>query len=574
MPSPLTRRFWSPTMTAGVLILAALILTALLAPPLLRADADTLTADAALGPSSGHWLGTDDFGRDILARALTATRLTLTMTAGAAGISVLAGITIGLAIWLSTHRVREAALRLLETAVAYPSLIFALVIAAILEPSPTSAVLAIGIAGIPSFARITANLASSISHSDYVVTARLLGVSPLRIALRHMLPNMAEPLLILSATVFALALVEISALSFIGLGVQSPDYDFGRLLNDSLDSLYTQPLTTVGPSAMIVLTGLSIMLIGDAMASHADPRGQRRRASRKPERHPTVTVPAGDTALVRVENLRIALPGGPELVKGVSFGIEPGEVVALVGESGSGKSLTAMCVAGLPSDELDVRADTLRIGDMNLLARPNKSRLAQDVGIIYQDPGSTFNPSLRLGGQLTEVLRTHLKMGRGQARRKMAEALASVEITQPQQRLRQHPHELSGGMRQRAMIAASMATKPKLLIADEPTTALDVTVQAEVLRQFRRIHRHEGTAMLFISHDLAVVEELCDTVLVMQHGLIVERLTAAQLRHRDVTHPYTQSLLAAIPTLDLAPATVGAGSAFQEGSMLQEGNTR
>ena len=131
---------------------------------------------------------------------------------------------------------------MLETAVAYPSLIFALVIAAVLEPGVSSAVIAIGIAGIPGFARITANLASSVSSSEYVVTARLLGVSPVRIAVRHMLPNMAEPLLILSATVFALSLVEISALSFIGLGVQSPEYDFGRLLNDSLGALYTQPM--------------------------------------------------------------------------------------------------------------------------------------------------------------------------------------------------------------------------------------------------------------------------------------------------------------------------------------------
>ncbi|WP_223986389.1 dipeptide/oligopeptide/nickel ABC transporter permease/ATP-binding protein [Arthrobacter sp. NicSoilB8] len=554
-----SREFWTPAMATGAALMLALILIAVIAPLTLKQAAEQLTPDAAQGPSPAHWLGTDDFGRDLLARALVATRLTLLMTAGAAAITAVSGILIGLAIWLSGRRVREAALRVLETAVAYPSLIFALVIAAVLEPGVSSAVVAIGIAGIPGFVRITANLASSVSSSDYVVTARLLGVSPVRIAVRHMLPNMAEPLLILSATVFALSLVEISALSFIGLGVQSPDYDFGRLLNDSLGALYTQPVEALGPSVMIALTGLSVMLIGDALAADADPRAKRSFFRRVVHQNRSVAVPASDRALVRVENLKIGVPGGPDLVKGISLSIDPGEVLALVGESGSGKSLTAMAIAGLPTEGLTVEADLLRVDNMNMLAEPDTSRLAKDISIVYQDPGTTFNPALRMGSQLTEVLRTHLGMGGAQARHVITQALASVNITEPARRLRQHPHELSGGMRQRAMIAASIVTSPKLIVADEPTTALDVTVQAEVLRQFRRIRREQGTAMLFISHDLGVVEALCDTILVMKSGEIVERLTSAQLAARDVHHPYTKALLAAIPVLDRGPVPENPG---------------
>ena len=554
-----SREFWTPAMATGAALMLALILIAIIAPLTLKQAAEQLTPDAAQGPSPAHWLGTDDFGRDLLARALVATRLTLLMTAGAAAITAVSGILIGLAIWLSGRRVREAALRVLETAVAYPSLIFALVIAAVLEPGVSSAVVAIGIAGTPGFARITANLASSVSSSDYVVTARLLGVSPVRIAVRHMLPNMAEPLLILSATVFALSLVEISALSFIGLGVQSPNYDFGRLLNDSLGALYTQPVEAVGPSVMIALTGLSVMLIGDALAADADPRAKRSFFRRVVHQNRSVAVPASDVALVRVENLKIGVPGGPDLVKGISLSIDPGEVLALVGESGSGKSLTAMAIAGLPTEGLTVEADLLRVDNMNMLAEPDPSRLAKDISIVYQDPGTTFNPALRLGSQLTEVLRTHLGMGGAQARHVITQALASVNITEPARRLRQHPHELSGGMRQRAMIAASIVTAPKLIVADEPTTALDVTVQAEVLRQFRRIRREQRTAMLFISHDLGVVEALCDTILVMKSGEIVERLTSAQLAARDVHHPYTKALLAAIPVLDRGPVPENPG---------------
>jgi len=554
-----SREFWTPAMATGAALMLALILIAVIAPLTLKQAAEQLTPDAAQGPSPAHWLGTDDFGRDLLARALVATRLTLLMTAGAAAITAVSGILIGLAIWLSGRRVREAALRVLETAVAYPSLIFALVIAAVLEPGVSSAVVAIGIAGTPGFARITANLASSVSSSDYVVTARLLGVSPVRIAVRHMLPNMAEPLLILSATVFALSLVEISALSFIGLGVQSPNYDFGRLLNDSLGALYTQPVEAVGPSVMIALTGLSVMLIGDALAADADPRAKRSFFRRVVHQNRSVAVPASDRALVRVENLKIGVRGGPDLVKGISLSIDPGEVLALVGESGSGKSLTAMAIAGLPTEGLTVEADLLRVDNMNMLAEPDPSRLAKDISIVYQDPGTTFNPALRMGSQLTEVLRTHLGMGGAQARHVITQALASVNITEPARRLRQHPHELSGGMRQRAMIAASIVTAPKLIVADEPTTALDVTVQAEVLRQFRRIRREQRTAMLFISHDLGVVEALCDTILVMKSGEIVERLTSAQLAARDVHHPYTKALLAAIPVLDRGPVPENPG---------------
>ncbi|WP_411721698.1 dipeptide/oligopeptide/nickel ABC transporter permease/ATP-binding protein [Mycetocola sp.] len=545
-----SRSLWTPSMVTGSVILVLLLVTAVLAPMMLSDAANKLTNNAGLPPSAEHLLGTDDFGRDNLARALVATRLTLLMTAAATAIAVSFGLFIGLAIWLSGPRVRRVALRFLETAVAYPSLIFALVIAAILQPSVSSTILAIGIAGIPSFARLTANLASSVSKSDFVITARLLGVSPARIALRHMLPNMAEPILILSTTVFALSLVEISALSFIGLGVQNPEYDYGRLLIDSLSAIYTQPIMVAGPAVMIVIAGLGIMLIGDALAARADPRAKRAIAPRTLQRNAVVEPAAGDTALVRVENLRVGTTAGLEIVKGISFTIEPGEVVAIVGESGSGKSLTAMSVGGLLAEELTMSADIARVGTMNMLGRPDPARLASEISIIYQDPGSTFNPALRMGSQLTEVLRVHAGMGRRKARQTIIDSLERVNISNPAERMRQHPYKLSGGMRQRAMIASAMVTSPTLIIADEPTTALDVTVQLEVLRQFRRIHRDNDTAMLFISHDLGVVQELCDSILVMKNGEIVERLSAAQLKSRDVKHPYTAMLLAAIPTID------------------------
>lgn len=549
-PSTSTRRFrWTPGLIIGVVLMSIMVLIAIFAPLFLTQAAEELTANPSQGPNAQHWLGTDDFGRDVLARSLVATRLTLLMTLSTTVMAVVGGVAIGTVVWLAPAKIRNAALRLIEAAVAYPSLIFALLIAAILGQGTWSAVLAISIASIPAFSRLTANMAASVSQRNYVSTARLLGVPGHKIISRHLLPNMAEPLLILTATVFATTLIDLSSLSFIGLGVQNPEYDFGRLLNEALVNIYSQPLQAVMPSIMITLTGLGAMLIGDGLAAASDPRGGRRFRTRKQASEVPASLRSAQEALVEVDNLTITAPTGKVLVKGLSLSIRAGEVVGLVGESGSGKSLTAMAIAGLLPEELALSARTLRIGDLDLLGKNSPRRMATEIGLVYQDPGTTFNPALRMGAQLTEVSRVHVKDTRAAAESKMVKALSDIRITRAESRMKQYPHQLSGGMLQRAMIATSLVTDPKLIIADEPTTALDVTVQAEVLRQFRAINRERGTAMLFISHDIGVVQALCDTVIVMNGGRILERLTGADLAKGKVRHPYTAALLAATPSM-------------------------
>jgi peptide/nickel transport system permease protein len=540
---------WTTGLIMGIAMMTLMVLIGILAPLFLSEAAEKLTANASQGPSPAHWLGTDDFGRDVLARSLVATRLTLVMTAATTVIAVVGGVLIGTFIWLAPPRIRNAVLRVIDAAVAYPSLIFALLIAAILGQGAWSAVLAIAIASIPAFARLTANMAASISQRNYVSTARLLGVPGPRIITRHLLPNMAEPLLVLTATVFATTLIELSSLSFIGLGVQNPEYDFGRLLNEALVNIYSQPLQAVMPSIMITIAGLSAMLIGDGLAAATDPRGGRKFGSVKAASEVPASLREDREALVEVDNLTVSTPHGVPLVKGVSLSIYPGEVVGLVGESGSGKSLTAMSIAGLLPEELTVTAHSLRLGELDLLKKNDPRTLATSIGLVYQDPGTTFNPALKIGAQLTEVSTVHLKQSKKTAYTRMVKALADIRITQPETRMKQHPHELSGGMLQRAMIASTLVTDPRLIIADEPTTALDVTVQADVLRQFRTINREMGTAMLFISHDIGVVQALCDKVIVMNGGKILERLTGAQLASGDVKHPYTKALLAATPSI-------------------------
>lgn len=537
-----------PILLSGLILLTLIILVAIIAPMFLDKSANALTDQTRLPPSSEYLLGTDEFGRDLLSRALVATRLTLLLTVSASAISVIVGVILGLVVWLFSPRLRRFIIGVNSVAVAFPSLVLALVIAAILGPGAWTAALAVGVSSIPAFIRLTVNMAAPILEREYVSTARLLRVSRPLVMIRHVLPNMAEPLLVLAASNFAVTLVELSGLSFIGLGVQSPEYDFGLLLSDALASIYTQPSQVVGPSAMIMLTGLAGMLIGDGLAASSNPRTRgARRATRTGMLRADAAAKreASDAPknAVEVRDLRVTTGGGVELVKGISFDVAPGEIVGLVGESGSGKSLTAMTLAGLVPEGVNATAASLVAAGNDMLSAVPSKKLAQEIALIYQDPMSTFNPALRIQTQLTEVARTHLGLSKGAARRALLERFEQLHISAPAKRLRQHPHELSGGMLQRAMIASSLIAESKLIIADEPTTALDVTVQAAVLRQFAAATRELGASVLFISHDLGVVEALCDRVMVMHRGEIVEELTAQQLAERDVTHPYTRKLL-------------------------------
>jgi ABC-type dipeptide/oligopeptide/nickel transport system ATPase component len=365
-----------------------------------------------------------------------------------------------------------------------------------------------------------------------------------------MLPNMAEPLLVLSASTFGATLTAISALSFVGLGVQSPSYDWGKLLNEALPSLLAgRPFQMAGPSVLIIMTGLAAVLFGDGLAAAANPRG--RKAPDRSEARPAApdgAVPESDQ-LADVRDLWIHADGKP-LVKGISFGIGQGEIVGIVGESGSGKTLTAMSLARLLPDGLTATAARMSVGDLDLRRPVPPTLLAEAVGLVYQDPGSTFNPALRMGTQLTEVLRVHKRLNARAARSRVLDALRTVHMTRPEHRMKQHPHELSGGMRQRAMIATALAAGPRLIIADEPTTALDVTVQAEILRELKRVNVEFGVSIMFITHDIGVVRALCDRVLVMYDGEIVEELAAQDLAVETARHPYTKALLEATPDID------------------------
>ena len=260
-------------------------------------------------------------------------------------------------------------------------------------------------------------------------------------------------------------------------------------------------------------------------------------------------------SLLAVEGLSVAFDteqGERRVVEDVSFRVGSGETVGLVGESGCGKSVTAMSIMRLlPSPPSRAFTGKIVFEGADILALPPaamRSIRGNRIGMVFQEPMTSLNPVLSIGYQIEEVLRLHRGVGRAAARNQALDMLGLVGVGAPERRLAQYPHQLSGGLRQRVMIAMALICRPQLLIADEPTTALDVTIQAQILDLLRRLKREMGMALLLITHDLGVVAEMCDQVVVMYAGRIVERAPSAEL-FKHPRHPYTAGLLAAMPRL-------------------------
>jgi len=261
------------------------------------------------------------------------------------------------------------------------------------------------------------------------------------------------------------------------------------------------------------------------------------------------------SALLEIENLHLELArrgGAFPILRGVSLQLAAGSVLGLVGESGAGKTMVGKAVLGLAPEQARISDGALRFDGRDITRLAGEQRralLGRGMALIPQDPMSALNPVLRIERQMTDVIRFHLGLDHAAAHARALELLAAVHLREPERVLRQYPHELSGGMRQRVLIAIAFACRPRLIVADEPTTALDVTVQRQILRLMKELQSTAGTALLFITHDLGVVAKICDRVAVMHAGRVVEAAAVAEVFARP-RHPYTRALFAATPRYD------------------------
>lgn len=557
----------SPSGLFAIVILSALLVIAIVAPSKWGLEASTLNIDeAAQGASWEHPAGTDELGRDVFKRVLVATRLSLELAAIAALLGAVLGIPLGALTAVLSPRSQRFTTRVIHLGLAFPAVLVALFLVTVIGPGPVGGTVAIGVALAPSFARTAQTLASAIAASEFVAAARVVGVPRRRLLFRYVLPNISETLVLQVAGAVSTALVAVSALSFLGLGVQPPDFDWGSLLASGLKLIYVAPATALVPGAAIVIAGLAFNLLGETLAKGLNPmlrvRSSRRSTTAQPPalelvagggRPRPALVAEGDPTVLSVRNLSVSFARADDTIYAVdeaSFDVRRGEIVGIVGESGSGKTMLSLAIAGLVPHPGRVTADKLEFAGRDLLKssqRELRPFLGTKMAIVFQDPMSSLNPVLKIGKQLTEAVRVHGGVGKASAQQLAVKRLGDVRIPAAARRLSQYPHEFSGGMRQRAMIAMGLMGEPELLIADEPTTALDVTVQAQILELLQEVNR-AGTAVILVSHDLGVVSQLCDRIMVMYAGRIVEEGPVDEILAAPA-HPYTRALLEVVPDL-------------------------
>ncbi len=509
------------------------------------------------GPSGDHWLGTDDLGRDVLSRMIYGSRIAVIAAAEATGLAVLIGVPIGLFIGYRGGWWDWITMRAVEAIVSIPGIMVAIVIIAILGTGLHRAMFALGILYSTAFLRLARSIVLTEREEVYVKSARVIGASPTRILIRHIFLNIAPPLIVqITLTVGAVLLAE-AGLSFIGIGVQPPQASWGTMLNTAAAYMELNAFLAVPPGLAIVATVLSVNLLGDVLR---DSIGRGIRVPATPPRRPAQVRPAtgprpqareNDALLVDGLDVMVSPKGGAEVpvVMDMSLRIAKGETLGLVGESGSGKTVTGLALMGLIGSGGRITGGRVVLDGTDLLGLSPKgleTARGNDIAMVFQDPTTSLNPAYTVGSQIAEVLRVKTGLSRRAAWDRTVELIDRVGIPRAAERARAYPHELSGGMAQRIAIARALSCRPKLLIADEPTTALDVTVQQEILDLFRDLQDEFGTAMLFVTHDLAVAADICDRIAVMYCGEIVETAPVDHL-FANPRHPYTAGLLSAMP---------------------------
>jgi peptide/nickel transport system permease protein len=529
------------------------------------------------GPSWAHPLGTDQLGRDVLKRLLVGTRPVIVGVAEAVIVGLMIGTALGLIAGYFGGRIDRVVGRCTDLMFALPGLVIVLVVLSVFPQNMLAAMTTLGVLFAPSVARVVRSAVLPVANELYVSAARVSGLSHPRIIFRHVLSRVSGVVIIQASLLAIAALLAQSGLAFLGLLTNPPAPSWGGMIDDGFNVIVQDPWLIWPPGIAIGLTVLALSQLGDLVRDASTeawlmPAGRERRkrstrtaapvvSDAQGTRSKLIVVPtpaapsvlASTQALLSVQRLSVsfASPVGRRatVVDDVSFDIRPGETVGVVGESGCGKTATALAILGLLPGTGRVEAGEIFFAGRNLTSlsdRAMHSVRGSSIAMISQEPMVSFDPTFRIGRQLAEVARRHLHLSRRDANDHVLGLLQQVHLPDPEAVARLYPHELSGGMAQRASVARALAGEPKLLIADEPTTALDVTVQAEILELLREVQRDRGMSILLVTHDWGVVADSCERVVVMYAGQIVERAELEPM-FRSPLHPYTEALLAANP---------------------------
>jgi peptide/nickel transport system permease protein len=558
----------NPSGIFSIGIIVAVVLFGIIAPllsPYNANDPDVYHIQAA--PSPIHWFGTDSAGRDIFTRLALATNFSLETAALAVVIAIAIGVVSGLIAgyfggWFDSLSNWATAILM-----ALPGLVVLLAAASVLGPSMWTSMTIFGILLSPSYFRLVYVTVRAVKNELFVDAARVSGLSDLRIISRHILGVVRTPIIIQTAIIGSIAIAIQSGLEFLGLGDTS-NPSWGSMLNDAFSRIYVNPLLLVWPSSIIALITLSLVIFANTLRDELERTGPKRMkvkkgnqksaAQRANDASASATIyhdaPERDKGeqILKVSNIAIGYPDGAgglrQVVHGVNVDINKGEVVGLIGESGSGKTQTAFSVLGLLPKGGRIVSGSILFQGNELVGSDSKTYdkiRGAKIAYIPQEPMSNLDPSFTIGTQLTEPMRQVLGLSKNAAHEKAVALLTRVGIPNPELTMKKFPHEISGGQAQRVLIAGAVSCDPDLIIADEPTTALDVTVQAEVLDLLRELQKETNTALLLVTHNFGVVADLCDYINVMQFGRIIEAGPVREI-FEHAKHEYTQSLLDSI----------------------------
>lgn len=567
----------------SLIVLTLIVLIAALANFIAPHDPlEIFTARQA--PDAEFIFGTDDKGRDVLSRMMYGARYSLVIGLGATAFALVCGSIIGALAAVSRKWVSEVIMRVLDVVMSFPGIALAATFVVVFGTNIPSLIFAIGFLYIPQIARIVrANIVSEYNQ-DYVRAVVVSGARAPWILMKHVVRNCIAPVMVFTIVLVADAIVFEASLAFISAGIPEPTPTWGNILADArggvLSGRWWQALFP-GLAIMITVLCLNILSEGmtDAMAAapkaaikpsdsnlnsdreadklvanpvlayeaQAESLAQRLAALKEIEDKRTDRFEAHTDAepILEVKNLCIKFPrhGDVSVVDNVSFKVRPHQTMGLVGESGCGKSITSLTIMGLLDPKAEVSGEIIYDGK-NLLSMTEKEKntlRGREIAMIYQDALSSLNPSMLIRAQMKQLTK------RGGTR--TAEELLELVGLDPKRTLDSYPHELSGGQRQRVLIAMALTRDPKVIIADEPTTALDVTVQKQVVDLLNKLQAELGFAMVFVSHDLALVAEVANSITVMYAGQIVEQGSVHDILTNPI-HEYTRGLLGSVLSIE------------------------